>query len=194
MFSKQGKSKRGQWAKVTKMIEIEKLRIAINYDPITGLCAWRNRPIEHFYRRQDWITWNKRMAGKRVGAIANIHGQDVMVFSFGGKNMRLHRAIWAITYDEWPNIIDHINGNPLDNRLENLRNTDLLGNARNQRKRDGKGFPSGITMRSGNYRVRVRARNKNHNIGTFADFEIALEARDFAMELAGYAPHHGKRQ
>src|SRR3546814_1788886 len=43
-----------------------------------------------------------------------------------------HRVAWAIHYGEWPNgQIDHINGDPSDNRIANLRDVSALENARN---------------------------------------------------------------
>ena len=35
--------------------------------------------------------------------------------------IRLHHMVWAVVHGRFPSQIDHINGNPLDNRLENLR-------------------------------------------------------------------------
>ena len=32
-----------------------------------------------------------------------------------------HRAVWAVVHGRLPRQIDHINGNPYDNRIENLR-------------------------------------------------------------------------
>ena len=32
-----------------------------------------------------------------------------------------HRAVWAVVHGYLPMIVDHINGNPYDNRIENLR-------------------------------------------------------------------------
>ena len=35
--------------------------------------------------------------------------------------IKLHHIVWAVVYGRLPRQIDHINGNPYDNRLENLR-------------------------------------------------------------------------
>ena len=32
-----------------------------------------------------------------------------------------HRAVWVVVHGYLPRVIDHINGNPYDNRMENLR-------------------------------------------------------------------------
>ena len=35
--------------------------------------------------------------------------------------IKLHRLVWVLVYGRFPKQIDHINGNPKDNRIENLR-------------------------------------------------------------------------
>ena len=42
-----------------------------------------------------------------------------------------HRAVWAVVHGYLPMIIDHINGNPYDNRLENLREVSQSENNKN---------------------------------------------------------------
>lgn len=45
-----------------------------------------------------------------------------------------HRLAWRLHYGEWPvNEIDHINRNPSDNRIENLRDVTASENLQNRR-------------------------------------------------------------
>jgi len=66
----------------------------------------------------------------------------------------LHRLIWYIVHDYWPNTVDHKDRNTKNNRLSNLRDTDHSVNARNSRKRKRKEneLPVGINRtRNGRY-------------------------------------------
>lgn len=48
-----------------------------------------------------------------------------------GKLVRMHRLVMNPSDDE---IVDHKNGDTLDNRMENLRITNYSGNSRNTKK------------------------------------------------------------
>lgn len=73
------------------------------------------------------IVLEARWYGKQSHAHANVYA---VTKSFGPKVVRLHRFLLGV---EHPFIVDHINGNSLDNRLANLRRCTLAQNALNRR-------------------------------------------------------------
>lgn len=58
------------------------------------------------------------------------------VISFQKETYYVHRIIWVLTYGSIdPNlVIDHLDGNPLNNDIENLRLKTIENNARNHRQ------------------------------------------------------------
>jgi hypothetical protein len=52
-----------------------------------------------------------------------------------GRDYKNHRLAWLLHYGVWPDAeIDHINGDPSDNRIGNLRNVSHMVNGLNRRR------------------------------------------------------------
>jgi hypothetical protein len=101
------------------------------------------------------------------------------------KGYLIHRLIYVSHHGYLPKMIDHINGNPLDNRIENLREATSYENQYNAKARKDnysgiKGIGWNKTKKK--WIVRIRINGVRKHLGAFEDLELAelviLEARD----------------
>lgn len=100
-----------------------------------------------------------------------------LVATINKKIKRLHRLIMDV---EDPSVVvDHINGNPRDNRKQNLRITTQKMNSRNTRssKNNPVGYPGIDKLKSGKYRARITYNRKAIHLGIFNSIEEAKQVR-----------------
>lgn len=103
----------------------------------------------------------------------------------GGKMVSLHRIIAGAIKGQ---IVDHIDGNPLNCRRSNLRICDPTGSARNRgRKHTSRSPYKGVWQKpSGRWQAIIMDAGKFHNLGVFDTPEDAASAYDIkAVELHG---------
>lgn len=167
------------------------LRQVLDYDPLTGILTWRERTKEMFNQGNRRHSWNSRWAGLpafRKSALGYMRG------SVNGRKLLAHRVIWAMHTGVWPKgQIDHINGNRSDNRIENLREVDAAGNARNHPlHRNNTSGEVGVTWSARRSKWMVRVGSKF--VGYFADLEKASLARKAAADGMGFHENHGRRK
>ncbi len=106
---------------------------------------------------------------------------------FSKKHKLLHRTIMEITDRSIK--IDHINGNKLDNRKENLRQATTSQNAWNAgvTKKSSSGYRGAYLCKATNHwRSDLMVNGKRMSLGNYATAEEAAKARDKkALELQG---------
>lgn len=100
------------------------------------------------------------------------------------KLIKVHRIVYSLYYNtEIDNnlVIDHINGNKSDNRIENLRAITHRENLQNSYKhREGR--HKGIDqMKNNKYRARIHYNGKTYTLGIYKDLEQAISKHNQAM-------------
>ena len=102
----------------------------------------------------------------------------------------VHRVVFLMHHGYMPQFVDHINGNPQDNRIVNLRASDPVSNSWNAvGKRLGASGVKGVSWykRYSMWRVQVVANGVTHHVGYFSELEDAKKAAEAAREK-----HHGE--
>lgn len=168
------------------------LRQLLRYEPETGKLFWLAREINPNDRGPT--IFNKRYAGKE--AFTCRMGQKHLQGRVYNHGLLAHRVIWALIYGEWPHWqIDHINGNPTDNRLANLRDVRAVENQRNmKRPSNNTSGVSGVDWQEGRqrWRARIKVGGKNIHVGRFIEFGDAVRARQDALARHDFHPNHGR--
>lgn len=102
-----------------------------------------------------------------------------------------HRIIWTMVNGEIPTglMIDHVNGNPFDNQLANLRLATNAENLRNRGKNTNNacGLKGVTQMRGGRWMARININGVKTHIGTFDTKDLAHAAYCTAAKI-----HHGQ--
>jgi len=141
----------------------ECIRESLKYDAETGL-----------------FTWVLPRKCVRVGALAgDVNNRGYARLTFNRRCYQSHRLAWFYVHNRWPKMIDHIDGNKLNNRIENLREVTSSQNRQNLRtaNRDSKtGFLGVTKLPNGRFMAQIGFSGKTKYIGMFGTPESAHEA------------------
>lgn len=109
---------------------IDVLLASFRLDADTGAIYWKERPASQFSRPNDWKRMN-RLAGKRADIDM---GNGYLAVCLMSVRYKAHRVAFALHNGFDPiGDIDHVNGDPSDNRPANLRIATRSQNAMNFR-------------------------------------------------------------
>ena len=155
----------------------EYLRSVLHYEPATGIFTWK-------------ISNSNRV---KVGEVTGSpDGGGYLRIQLQSRLYKAHRLAWLYVYGEWPKLnIDHINRNPSDNQLVNLRNVTQKQNGQNASKPSSNtSGHTGVSWKKQNSKwvAHIRHNHKLIHLGCFATIEDAVAARK-AGELK-YWGHH----
>lgn len=133
------------------------------------------------------LVWRLRRGSAGAGRVVQtLDGAGYFAVALNGKQYRVHRVAWLLHYREWPaGDIDHINGDKVDNRIENLRVCDDKTNQWNAGPRGGRCQYKGVDWHNttGRWRARIRVGSgRRIELGYFKTAEEAAAAYDRAAE------------
>lgn len=130
----------------------EVLRSVFDYDAATGVLMWKAKR-------------------RRMCPAGTPDCKGYIRVTLEKRRWRAHRLIWAMHYDaEPPDLIDHINGDPSDNRIENLRAATKAQNRANSViGQDSTSGLKGVTRhkQTGKWQAGIMANGKRKHLGLF---------------------------
>jgi hypothetical protein len=136
---------------------------------------------------KTFIWWNKNFAGKTAGSA----GRFKVAVAIHGVVYMAHRLIWLHVHGEpVPPLIDHIDGDPHNNRITNLRaatkSQNMVNSAKQKNNTSGvRGVQKAPGQKSG-FVAYIKANGQHIYIGKFATITEAAKARqEAAVRLHG---------
>lgn len=145
---------------------LEDLKQSLDYDHETGEFRWK-------------IAVARKIA---AGSIAGSMKSDGRLrIQFQGKNYLAYRLAWLLTYGKWPNgMIDHLDGNTLNNCSSNLRDVSCSVNGQNQRKAKSSNKTGllGVSFdkSTSKFKAQIQLNGKKTHLGLFLTPELAYAA------------------
>ena len=143
--------------------------------------------LELFEYRDGNLYWKVKPAKQvAVGAKAGCkNSYGYCVVRVDGVLYGAHRIVFLMHHGYLPDYIDHIDGNPLNNRIENLRQATNIENCYNRGKQsNNKSGCKNVHWKAKikHWSVEIQVNKVKRYLGIYKDFElaelVAQEARD----------------
>jgi hypothetical protein len=134
----------------------------------------QEKVLELFYYKDGNLY--HRNNDKPAGSVAKNHRYARVVIK--QKSHKLHRLVFLYHHGYLPDIVDHINGNRYDNRIENLREANTYQNRQNSRTYSTS--KSGVKnvywcKKMNKWRVSFSINGKRKTFGSYVDLEEAKQ-------------------
>jgi hypothetical protein len=143
-------------------LSVDRLRELLDYNPETGVFIWRVQ------------------SGRQpVGSTAGWKQGGRIYIKVSGHQVAAHRLAWLYVYGFMPKQqIDHINGDPSDNRITNLRDVSDIENKQNIRKpkAGNKSGYLGVAPNKKRWFAKITVNRQQICLGTYDTPEEAYQA------------------
>ncbi len=160
------------------------VRELLDCDIETGEMRWKERDVKWFKQgkrtaEHSCKIWNTKNAGQKASRLNPGSGGYFRVRIFN-KFYPSHRIIWLWHYGKWPDHqIDHLDGNPANNKIDNLADKTNAENGKNRKMhaKNISGYP-GVSWctREQKWKASVNIQGKPKHLGYFEIKEDAYSA------------------
>jgi hypothetical protein len=128
------------------------------------------------------LYWKKARQGVTVGKpVGCLNAKGYLRTKINGEHYRNHRLIFLMHYGYLPAIVDHIDNNPLNNRIENLRPATNAENGYNAKtpKHNTSGLKNIFwSKRDKKWLVQLRIDGGKKSFGSYFDLDYAKFVAD----------------
>lgn len=166
-----------------KIIPIGFIDECFSCNPESGEVFWKERPQTHFPSTAGRNITNGKLAKTKLSYISG-DGRIKARVKFLGQRYAVgaHNIVFALTHKRWPtNELDHIDNNPLNNRLVNLREATRSENICNRGKFKGD-MPKNIRVARNGFAVQIKKNAVQFHLGTFKTLEEAIKVKDIEIQ------------
>lgn len=160
---------------------INKLNEMYSYNPNTGALTYKVK--RHLCE-----------IGDEVGYISVHGGIKYRRMRLCGQMVNVHQVILAMINGEYPSCTDHIDGDGLNNKAENLRAVPMSVNMKNKKmyEKNKTGLPGVEINKGGRFGVRITANKERMWLGTYTERWDAFCAKKSAEYKYGFCCNHGR--
>lgn len=152
---------------------------------------FRDSDIPHVLSELEYLPETGNLYWKSIkrGKSNNIHAGEktehgYVRISLKGKRYYAHHIVWLFENGQWPTqLLDHINGNRSDNRIQNIREATHEENMRNRKiSINNKSGVTGVCWITATklWMASISLNAKPKHLGHFKKLEDAIEARKSA--------------
>lgn len=166
------------------MLEQSTLKEFLSYNPETGLFTWL-------------ISRGTAKAGAIAGSVSvDVNGRKYIRLRINKQQYKAHRLAWLYMTGEWPeNLVDHKDGDGLNNVWSNLRKATKSENNHNQvLNANNTSGVKGVYWHKNikKWRAQIVCHGKNKHVGYFDSIPEAQSAiQRVREELHGEFTNHG---
>ena len=151
--------------RLASKLTVSRLKELLDYDPLTGIFTWKvKRPGKN--------------GGVRPGDHAGMLTGGYILIGIDGEKHQAHHLAWLFMTGSWSaNLLDHEDGNGLNNRWANIREATRSQNNTNcgTRPQSATGF-KGVRPHRDKFVAQISINNKTRYLGIFETPEEAHTA------------------